>query len=413
MPDHNHVRHLLAARIGGSGFGRFDSMYKFEKIKQAKRAAEASHPGMALLDFGVGEPDAMADQEVVRVLATEAAKPENRFYADNGIAAFKQAAADYLARVFGVTGIDPVTEINHVIGAKSALAMLPDLFINPGDITLMPTPNYPVLGTRSEYLGGRVIHLPITRDNGFLPDFDALTEQEKRAAKLLYLNYPNNPTGATASETFFTRVVDFAKTWNIFVVHDAAYAALVLDGRRPLSFLAIPGAKEVGVELFSLSKSHNMTGWRIGFIAGNELAVRAFAAVKDNCDSGAFIPIQKAAIHALADPGITARAVEKYARRHELLVDALSSLGFAVQKPGAGFFLYVEAPKGTGDGITFGTAEAFSQYMIREKLISTVPWDDAGRFVRFSVTYQAADEAEERSVMEKLVRRLSAVRFVF
>src|SRR5690606_9703559 len=335
------------------------------------------------------------------------------FYADNGIAAFKYAAADYLERVFGVAGLDPETEINHAIGSKSALAMLPYAFINPGDVTIMPTPNYPVLGTHTVYLGGSVVHLPIGKENGFLPDLDSLGEDVLRRAKLLYLNYPNNPTGATATRAFFGKVVAFAKKHDILVVHDAAYAALVFDGNKPLSFLSVPGAKEVGVELFSLSKSHNMTGWRIGFVAGNELAVKAFAAVKDNCDSGQFIPIQKAAVHALKHPEITERTCEKYSRRHDMLVAALRSLGFDVKKPGGSFFLYTEAPRGTADGREFATAEAFSQFLIREKLISTVPWDDAGRCVRFSVTFQAADEAEERRVMEELVRRLSDVRFVF
>lgn len=408
-----HVRGLLAERIGGNRFGLGYDIYKFEKIKRAKRAALAANPGVELLDFGVGEPDSMADPEVVRVLSEEAAKPENRFYADNGIDEFKQAAAEYLSRVFGVDGIDPETEINHAIGSKSALAMLPYAFINPGDITVMPTPNYPVLGTHTKYLGGSVIHLPITKENGFLPDLESLSDEVRSKAKLLYLNYPNNPTGASATREFFGKVIDFAKRHGILVVHDAAYAALVFDGNKPLSFLSVPGAKEVGIELFSLSKSHNMTGWRIGFVAGNELAVKAFATVKDNCDSGQFIPIQKAAVHAMQNQEITERTSAKYSRRHDLLVAALRSLGFDAKKPGGSFFLYVEAPKGTADGTAFATAEDFSQYLIREKLISTVPWDDAGRYVRFSVTYQAKDEADEERVMEELVRRLSGVRFVF
>lgn len=411
--DNGHVRGLIASRIGGAQFGLSNQIYKFEKIKQAKRAALAANPDTELLDFGVGEPDSMADPDVVRILSEEAAKPENRFYADNGIEEFKEAAARYLERVYGVTGIDPKTEINHVIGSKSALAMLPYAFINPGDITVMPSPNYPVLGTHTEYLGGSVLHLPISKSNDFLPDLESLSAEQRRRAKLLYLNYPNNPTGATATREFFEDVVDFAKRHNLIVVHDAAYAALTFDGNKPLSFLSVPGAKDVGVELFSLSKSHNMTGWRIGFIAGNELAVNAFATVKDNCDSGQFIPIQKAAIYAMEHPEITERTSEKYSRRHDLLVAALRSLGFDAKKPGGSFFLYTEAPKGIAGGIEFATAEDFSQYLIREKLISTVPWDDAGRYVRFSVTFQAKDEADERRVMEELVGRLSGMRFVF
>src|SRR5690606_37505297 len=182
-------------------------------------------------------------------LNLEARKPENRFYADNGITEFKAAAARYMEQVFGVAGLDPETEINHAIGSKSALAMLPAAFINPGDITLMPTPCYPVLGTHTKYYGGEVVHLPLTEERSFLPDLDAIDPEVLRRTKLLYLNYPNNPTGASATPEFFERVVQFAKQHNILVVHDAAYAALVFDGVKPLSFLSIPGAKDVGIEL--------------------------------------------------------------------------------------------------------------------------------------------------------------------
>ena len=218
----------------------------------------------------------MADDRVVSKLAEEAKRSENRFYADNGIVEFQQAAAAYMKEVFGVDGLTPETEINHVIGSKSALAMIPTAFINPGDITIMPSPNYPILGTHTKYLGGEVVHLPLLEENSFLPRLDSLSHSVLKKAKLLYLNYPNNPTGAVANREFFEEVVRFAKKNELIVVHDAAYAALVFDGEKPLSFLSVPGAKEVGIELHSLSKSFNMTGWRIGFMAGNAKLVSAF-----------------------------------------------------------------------------------------------------------------------------------------
>lgn len=313
----------------------------------------------------------------------------------------------------GVTGLDPATEINHVIGSKSALAMLPLAFINPGDIVLMPSPCYPVLATHTEYLGGEAVYLPISEENDFLPDLDSLSDEVLERAKLLYLNYPNNPTGAVAPVEFFEKVVKFAKEHQILVVHDAAYAALVFDEAKPLSFLSVPGAKEVGVELHSLSKSYNMTGWRIGFIAGNPLAVNAFASIKDNCDSGQFIAIQKAAAYALKHPEITRKISEKYSRRHELLASALREVGFKAEKPGGSFFLYTEAPKAIAGGMSFDSAEQFSEFLIREKSISTVPWDDAGRYVRFSVTFEAADEEEEQQVIAEVKRRLSDLAFIF
>lgn len=408
-----YIQQQFAERIGGANYGKDTAIYKFEKIKRAKAAAKKDFPDIELIDMGVGEPDDMADAGIVAKLAEEAAKRENRGYADNGIVEFKEAAAKYLHDVFGVEGIDPVTEVVHSIGSKPAIAMLPSCFINPGDITIMTVPGYPIIGTHTKYLGGEVYTVQLTEENDFLPDLDAIPEEIARKAKLMYLNYPNNPTGASATKEFFAKVVDWAKKYHVVIVHDAPYAALTYDGLKPLSFLSVPGAKDVGVELHSLSKSYNMTGWRIGFVAGNPLVVKAFSDVKDNNDSGQFIAIQKAAAYGLAHPEITERIAEKYSRRHELLVNALNDLGFKAKKPKGSFFLYVEAPKGVEGGPTFATAEDFSQFLIREKLISTVPWDDAGHFVRFSVTFIADGEDEERRVISEIKRRLGDLKFIF
>ncbi|MCT2195365.1 LL-diaminopimelate aminotransferase [Paenibacillus sp. p3-SID1389] len=408
-----YIQQQFAERIGGANYGKDTAIYKFEKIKRAKAAAKKDFPDIELIDMGVGEPDDMADAGIVAKLAEEAAKRENRGYADNGIAEFKEAAAKYLHDVFGVEGIDPVTEVVHSIGSKPAIAMLPSCFINPGDITIMTVPGYPIIGTHTKYLGGEVYTVPLTEENDFLPDLDAIPEEIARKAKLMYLNYPNNPTGASATKEFFAKVVDWAKKYHVVIVHDAPYAALTYDGLKPLSFLSVPGAKDVGVELHSLSKSYNMTGWRIGFVAGNPLIIKAFSDVKDNNDSGQFIAIQKAAAYGLAHPEITERIAEKYSRRHELLVNALNDLGFKAKKPKGSFFLYVQAPKGVEGGPTFETAEDFSQFLIREKLISTVPWDDAGHYVRFSVTFIADGEEEERRVISEIKRRLGDLKFIF
>ena len=413
MNQENYIQQMFAERIGGANYGKGTEIYKFEKIKRAKKAAKAEHPDVELIDMGVGEPDEMADAGIVAKLAEEAAKSENRGYADNGIQEFKEAAAQYLKNVFGVDGIDADTEIIHSIGAKPALAMLPSCFINPGDVTIMTVPGYPIMGTHTKYLGGEIYNVKLTKENNFLPDLDSIPEDIRSRAKLLYLNYPNNPTGASATIEFFNKIVDFAKTYGIVVVHDAPYAALTYDGMKPFSFLSVPGAKEVGVEIHSLSKSYNMTGWRIGFVAGNSLIVRAFGDVKDNNDSGQFIAIQKAGIFGLEHPEITEKIAEKYSRRHNMLVQALNEVGFHAEKPKGSFFLYIEAPKGIKDGQRFETAEDFSQYLIREKLISTVPWDDAGRFVRFSVTFIAQGLEEEKRVIDEIKRRLTDVEFEF
>lgn len=407
----SYIQGLFAERIGGNRFGRDTVLYKFEKIKRAKREAVANHPDMSIIDMGVGEPDWMADHRVVRKLFDEAKKWENRDYADNGISAFKVAAAKYMAKVYGVADLDPETETIHSIGSKPALAMLPQAFINPGDVTLMTVPGYPVTGTMTRWLGGSVHPLPLREENEFLPDLSSIPADIRAKAKLLYINYPNNPTGAVATPEFFAKVVEFAKANQLIVIQDCAYGALTFDGHAPLSILSLPGAKDVAVEVHSLSKAFNMTGWRLGFLAGNEKIIKAFAAVKDNNDSGQFKAIQLAGAYALAHPEMTDLTAKKYSRRHDLLTAALKGLGFRVRKPKASFYLYVQAPSSVKDGPKFETAEDFSQWLIREKLISTVPWDDVGRYVRFSVTFIAETQEDEIAVIDEIKNRLGSVVF--
>ena len=408
----SYIQDLFAERIGGIKFGKETKIYKFEKIKRAKAAARKAHPNVELLDFGVGEPDEMAFPMVVEALKIECAKPENRGYADNGIQELKEAAAKYMEKVYGVKDIDPVREVLHSIGSKPALAMLPSVFINPGDAVLVTVPGYPVLATHTQWYDGRVVHLPLKEENDFLPDFDGVSKEDLKKAKLLYINYPNNPTGATATVGFFKRVVKFAQKNNIVVVHDAAYAALSFDN-KPLSFLSVDGAKDVGVEIHSFSKAFNMTGWRLAFVAGNERVVSAFGHVKDNYDSGQFIAIQKAGIYALEHPEMTEKISAKYKRRLELMVEALNSAGFSAKMPGGSFYLYVGAPRGTKGGVKFKTAEDVSEYLITEKLISTVPWDDVGNYLRFSSTFIAKNEEDERRVIAEMKKRLGDLELVF
>ncbi|MEN6556605.1 MAG: LL-diaminopimelate aminotransferase, partial [Thermoguttaceae bacterium] len=371
-----YFQRLFAQRIGGAQYGKGTEIYKFEKIKRAKRKALADHPERMLVDFGIGENDEMADLAVRRVMAEEINKPENRGYADNGIAEFKEAAARMMRREFGVE-LDPVAEVNHCIGTKPALAMLPAAFIDPGDVTLMTVPGYPVAGTHTKYYGGEVHRLPLSAENDFLPDLDSIPAEVRRRAKLLVINYPNSPTGKAATPEFFAKVVEFAKANEIVVVQDAAHVMFSFDA-PPLSFLQTPGARDVGVEIHSMSKGWNMIGWRMGFVCGNATIVRAFADVKDNSDSGQFKAIQKAAAAALDDPEIPRVTRAKYRRRLEKLIAALRRCGFDCRMPGGSYFLYTRSPKAIASGQPFPTAEAFSQYLITEHSICTVPWDDAG-----------------------------------
>ncbi|MCC7203142.1 MAG: LL-diaminopimelate aminotransferase [Nitrospirae bacterium] len=406
------IQNLFAGRIGGSRFGREDKIYKFEKIKRAKTAALKANPGTELIDLGVGEPDDMAPPGIVDTMQKECAKWENRGYADNGIAEFKEAAARYMESVYAVKGLDPGREIIHGIGSKPALAMLPSAFVNHGDITLMTVPGYPVMGTHTKWYGGEVVNLPLQEENDFLPDLDSIGRSILDRAKLLYLNYPNNPTGGAATQEFFEKVVRFASDNNIIVVHDAAYAALNFEG-KPLSFLSIPGAKEVGIEIHSLSKAFNMTGWRIAFVAGNEKVVNAYGFVKDNYDSGQFKAIQKAGAYALDNASLTTDISRKYERRLNALVETLNSAGFSARMPKGSFYLYVKIPKRTKSGTIFNSAEDFSEFLIKDKLISSVPWDDAGSYVRFSATFIAKDLSDETRILNEVRRRLSDTRFEF
>ena len=406
-----YFQKLFAERIGGVGYGKGTEIYKFEKIKRAKRKALADFPDRPLVDFGIGENDSMAPASVRARMADEINRPENRGYADNGIATFKEAAARFMQRTFGVS-LDPVKEVNHCIGSKTALSMLPACFINPGDVTLMTVPGYPVGGTHTRYYGGAVYKLPLLAENDFLPDLASIPADMLTKTKLLVLNYPNSPTGKTATREFYARVIDWAMKHEIVVVQDAAHILLSYDA-EPLSFLSVPGAREVGVEVHSLSKGFDMIGWRIGWVCGNERIVQAFADVKDNCDSGQFAAIQRAAAAALDDDSIPKQIRAKYRRRLEKLVATLSRCGFHCKVPGGTYFLYTRAPRGAEGGLNFETAEAASQYLITRQSIVTVPWDDAGPFLRFSATYEAADEAAEDKLMAEAQGRLASCKLVF
>lgn len=413
----SHIQNLFAERIGGKGFGREDVIYKFEKIKRAKKAAKLKYPDVELIDMGVGEPDEMADESVVDTLCNAARRHENRGYSDNGIDELKSEIPLYMDKVFGVKDLDAENEVIHAMGSKPALAYITSVFINPGDVTLMTTPGYPVTSTHTGWYGGSVESLPLIEENNFLPDLGFISSDICDKAKILYLNYPNNPTGAQATKKFYREVIDFAFENEVVVVQDAAYAALTY-GEKPLSFLSLKGAKEVGVEIHSFSKAYNMTGWRLAFVAGNELIVKGFATVKDNFDSGQFIPIQKAGIYCLRHPEITEKIRVKYERRLLKMVKILNNAGFNVRMPGGTFYLYVKIPQGTKEGHKFSSAEEFSQFLIKEKLISTVPWDDAGNYIRLAACFEAFQKGEvsieeEDRILNEIKKRLTEVEFVF
>lgn len=405
------IQQLFAERIGGAEYGLTDQIYKFEKIKRAKTAARKEHPDVELLDFGVGEPDRIAPPPIRRAMKKAIDDPANRGYADNGIAEFKGAAGRYMQNFFGVSDLDPETEINHSIGSKPALAMLPLCFVNPDDVVLVTVPGYPVLATHARYLGGNVVKVPLRSENRFLPDLKKIEPSLAGRAKLFYVNYPNNPTGAAADEDFFDQLIAFANEHNILIIQDAAYATLVYN-RPPLSILSRPGGKDAALELHSMSKSYNMTGWRLGFVAGSARAIRAYAEVKDNIDSGQFKAIQLAACAGIADKALADKIASHYARRLKKMVKCLRSVGFDAHMPGGTFYLYVSAPKGAG-AVDFPSASAAADHLIRHHLISTVPWDDVSPALRFSATFESAGTKDDDRVIAELQTRLSQAELRF
>ncbi len=398
----NHEQ-LFSERIGGTQFGKSTEIYKFEKIKRAKAKARNLHPDLEILDFGVGEPDQMAPAPIRDALKVEVDKPGNRGYADNGIPEFKEAAATYMKDFFGVE-LDAATEINHSIGTKPALAMLPLAFVNPGDLVFQTVPGYPVMATHAKYLGGEVVDIPLLEENAFLPDLGKIDPALADRCKLFYINYPNNPTGAVATDGFYDELIAFAKKHNILIVQDAPYATLVYDGTRK-SILQRPGARECAIELHSMSKAYNMTGWRLAFFCGAEWAVNALATIKDNCDSGQFKAIQHAACAGIADESLAEGIRAHYEKRLRRMVEVLKGAGFDVRMPGGTFYLYIKAPKGAGD-VEFANAEEASLYLIENSGISTVPWDNTGPFIRFGAVFESADDADDERVLDDLANRL-------
>ncbi len=395
---------LFAQRIGGSRFGKTTEIFKFEKIKRAKARIRRCQPTLEILDFGVGEPDLMAPKPIREALKVEVDKPENRGYADNGGPEFKRAAAEYMHAAFGVE-LDPETEVNHSMGTKSALAMLPPAFVNPGDVVFHTVPGYPIMATHAQYLGGETVKVPLLEENGFLPDLKRIDPALADRCKLFYVNYPNNPTGALATARFYDELIRFSARHNILIVQDAAYATLAHEGRR-MSILQRPGGKDQAVELHSMSKACNMTGWRLAFFCGARWAVEALAAIKDNCDSGQFKALQRAACVGLADLPRVEEIRRHYAARLRRMVEVLRGAGFEARMPGGTFYLYVKAPRGAGS-VAFATAEEASLYLLENLGVSTVPWDDTGPFLRFGAVFESVGEDDDERVLAELARRLA------
>ena len=319
--------------------------YLFVEIDRAKK--KAKDEGRDIIDLGVGDPDMPTPQFIIDELHKASEDPSTHKYAlDAGLPELREHIALWYKKRFGVS-LDPQSEVLPLIGSKEGIAHIPLALVNPGDKALVPDPCYPPYRSGVIFAGGEVVPMPLLEENGFLPDLKAIKAGTAKKSTLMFLNYPNNPTSAIATEEFFKSAIEFAKKNNIVICHDAAYSELAYDGYRPLSFLEIKGAKEIGVEFHSLSKTYNMTGWRIGFVCGNKDVIAALQKVKSNIDSGIFTAIQRAGIIALkkgiqSDTGLN----KLYQERRDVLVDGLNSLGWKIEKPKASFYVWAHTLKG-------------------------------------------------------------------
>ena len=319
--------------------------YLFAEIDRRKRDALAK--GVDLIDLGIGDPDIPTPAPIVERLKIAAGTAVNhRYPSSSGLLEFREAVASWYETRFGVK-LDPEREVVSLIGSKEGIANMAVAFVEPGELVLSTDPGYPVYQIGTSFSGGRSYSLPLVRENRFLPDLDAIPPEIVRQSKMLWINYPNNPTAAVAGKDFFQRVVDFAHRNRIIVCHDAAYTEIAFDGFRPMSLLQIEGAREVAIEFHSLSKTFNMTGWRIGMAVGNSDLVSGLAQVKSNVDSGVFQAVQEAGVEALrlADE-VVEPSRRVYQERRDILVSGLHAAGFECERPRATFYVWVSVPKG-------------------------------------------------------------------
>ncbi|GIW55205.1 MAG: aminotransferase [Nitrospiraceae bacterium] len=368
--------------------------YLFAAIDKMKQDAIAR--GVDIINLGVGDPDLPTPAPIIERLKQAAADPKNHQYPSyEGLLSFRRAVADWYKRRFNVT-LDPASEVLTLIGSKEGIGHVPLAFIDPGDVVLVPSPGYPVYPVGTSFAGGVSHIMPLTKQNGFLPDLTAIPKDVARKAKLMFLNSPNNPTSVVAGMEYFRHVVEFAHANHIIVCHDAAYSEIFYDGRRPASFLEVEGAKDIGIEFHSLSKTYNMTGWRIGFAVGNRQVLNGLLKIKSNLDSGCFQAIQEAGITALElEDSVTDGLRKIYQERRDTLVPGLQKLGLEVENPPAAFYVWITVPNGY-------TSASFTAHLLEKAGIVTTPGNGFGApgegYIRMTLctTKERLAEAVER-----------------
>jgi LL-diaminopimelate aminotransferase len=356
--------------------------YLFSEIDKAK--VRAIERGMDIINLGVGDPDMPTPDNIIDVLAETARDPENHRYPSyEGMPEMREEFGLYMERRFGVQ-LDSATEVLTLIGSKEGVAHLPLAIVNPGDVVLVPDPGYPVYNASTVLAGGVPHTFALPAENDFLPDFGQIDAKLADSASLMFLNYPNNPTSAVATKEMFEQAVEFAKKHNIVLAQDAAYSELAYDDYKPISILEVDGGKDVSVEFHSLSKTYNMTGWRIGFAVGNKEIISALGAVKTNIDSGVFQPVQLAGMAALRSPAkIVSDIMAVYEGRRDVLIDGLQSLGWNVPKPKATFYVWIPVPDGY-------TSAEMTTLLLEKAGIVTTPGNGFGKngegFIRMALT---------------------------
>jgi LL-diaminopimelate aminotransferase len=382
--------------------------YPFVELARLKARAKAE--GADLIDFGIGDPDQPTPPHIVEALCEAARDPATHQYDETGkgLPAFRQAVASWYRGRFGVE-LDPDKEVLRLIGAKEGLAHLAWTVLNPGDVALVPDPGYPVYKVASMFAGAELHYYPLRESTGYLPDLEAIPPAVAERARLLYLCYPHMPTGAVAPQEFYERLVGWARNRNLLVCLDMAYSELYYDGNRVGCLLSIPGAKEVAIEIHSLSKTFNMTGWRIGYAVGNATAVKALEDLKSNVDSGAWLAVQRAAVAALTGPqDCVERMRAIYQKRRDTLVEGLGRIGWQVPKPKATCYVWAPVPEGH-------TSAGMAQALLKDAGVLATPGSAYGKqgegYVRFSLTVQGGrpeeriGEAVERIKAKVRIRR--------
>jgi LL-diaminopimelate aminotransferase len=373
--------------------------YLFKEIDRKKTELRAK--GVDLIDLGIGDPDLPTPAHIIESMRKAVGDSANHRYPSySGMLEFRAAVAEWYRKRFGVD-LDPEKEVLTLIGSKEGIAHLPLAFINPGDVSLIPSPGYPVYNIATLFCGGESHIMPLYREKGFLPDLDAIPAEVLRRAKVMFINYPNNPTAAVADVAFFEKVVEFAERNHILVCHDAAYSEVAYDGYRPPSFLQAKGAKTVGIEFHSLSKTYNMTGWRVGFAAGNREAIDGLSAIKSNVDSGVFQAIQFAGITALrSDQSCVKKMIDIYTERRDLMVSQMKKAGFELETPKASFYLWIKTPKG------YSSAELATRLL--EKGVVVTPGNGFGEpgegYFRIALT-------QKKERLEEAMQRIKTVAF--